>query len=54
MRWNRISKFLKVISEAIEVAFVGLGIMARMKKGDSFYSNEVERKNPFAGKRLFS
>jgi lipopolysaccharide/colanic/teichoic acid biosynthesis glycosyltransferase len=49
---KRIEKFIGISVAAIGVAFVGMGVVAKKKKADSVYNNELGQKNPFEGKKV--
>lgn len=49
---KKIGKFIGASVAVLGIAFVGMGIVAKKKKGCSVYDNEPEQKNPLAGKKV--
>ena len=49
MKWK---KLLKTTSAVLGTAFVAASVIAKVKKGDSIYENELDQKNPLEGKRV--
>lgn len=36
----------------VGIVFIGMFILAKIKKGETIYKNEPEQQNPFLGKRV--
>lgn len=49
---KKIGKFLGISAAILGTTFVGMGVAAKKKKGNSVYDDEPEQKNPLAGKRV--
>lgn len=49
---KKLCKTLKIVAGAAGIAFVGMYLVARKKKSDYTYKNELAEQNPFAGKRV--
>lgn len=45
-------QIVKIIMISLAVIFIGLYILARVKKGNTVYKNEPQEQNPFEGKRV--
>ncbi len=54
MAWDKkkVKKIVGIVAAATGAAFACIGILAKVKKGDSVYQNEPEQKNPFEGKKV--
>ena len=49
---KRIKKRIKVTTMAVAVAFAGVYIVSKRKKGETVFENEKEQKNPLEGKKV--
>lgn len=49
---KKLKKLIGISAAAAGTAFVGLSILAKKKKADSVYENELDQKNPFEGKKV--
>ena len=52
MKWNKVSKFLKVVGKITGITFLGLSVIAKLKKDDSLYNNKAKLQNSFEGKKV--
>ncbi len=49
---KKMKRIIQVTAAATTAAFVGMNIVAKIKKKDSVYENEPEQKSPFYGKKV--
>lgn len=49
---SKLSKVLKIATVAAGATFVGLSVVAKLKKGQSVYRTNPEEKNPLEGKKV--
>lgn len=49
---GKIKNILGIAAAAIGAAFVGMNILAKVKRGKAVYKNEPEQQNPFEGKKV--
>lgn len=49
---SKLGKFLKYAAVATGTTFVGLSVVAKLKKRQSVYDNKPEEKNPLEGKKV--
>lgn len=49
MKWKMV---LEVVLSIIGIAFVTLYVIAKIKKGNSVYNNDIKQKNPLEGKKV--
>lgn len=52
MRIEKIKKVVKAIVVGVGSVFVGMNILAKIKKKKAVYQNEPEQQNPFEGKKV--
>lgn len=49
---NQLGKIIGIAATAVGTAFVGLSVVAKLRKADSVYENQPEQKNPLEGKKV--
>ena len=49
---NQLRKIIGITAAAAGTAFMGLSVIAKLRKADSVYENQPEQKNPLEGKRV--
>ena len=49
MNWKKV---IGITAATLGTAFVATSIVAKLKKGDSTYENDLEQKNPLEGKKV--
>lgn len=52
MNKKKVKKIIGISATALGTAFIGMNVVARMKKKNSVYEDEPEQKNPMAGKKV--
>lgn len=49
---KKLKRGIKIFAKIVSVSFIGMGIIAKLRKGNSVYDNEPEQKNPLVGKKV--
>lgn len=49
---KKMKRIIQVIAATTTAVFVGMNVIAKIKKKDSVYENDTKKKNPFYGKRV--
>ena len=49
---KKMKRIIQITAATTTAAFVGMNIVAKIKKKDSVYENELEQKSPFYGKKV--
>lgn len=50
---RKVKRVVGVTSVVVSTAFVGMMVLAKLKKGESVYDDDIKEKNPLEGKKVY-